>query len=94
MKAYKLIECEICGAEFQQTHGRQEMCPECRAAIHRGKGRKLPRQYSNPVNVEKYEAEMKERYKARFKDTIVAIGYADRQRAETLEMVGKIKVEL
>ena len=27
-------------------------------------------------------------------DTIVAIGYADRQRAQTLQMVGKVKVEL
>lgn len=27
-------------------------------------------------------------------DTIVAIGYADRQREQTLQMVGKIKVEL
>ena len=27
-------------------------------------------------------------------DTIVAIGYADRQRKQTLEMVGKVKTEL
>ena len=27
-------------------------------------------------------------------DTIVAIGYADRQREQTLAMAGKIKVEL
>jgi hypothetical protein len=27
-------------------------------------------------------------------DTIIAIGYADRQREQTLKMVGKVKVEL
>ena len=27
-------------------------------------------------------------------DTIVAIGYAERQRKQTLEMVGKVKTEL
>ena len=94
MKGFILRECELCGEEFKCTHGRQHICPECREVVYRNKNRKLPRQYGNPTNVEKYEREMMERYAARFKDTIVAIGYADRQRAQTLEMVGKVRTEL
>ena len=94
MKGFLLKECEICGEEFTLTHGRQGMCPECRAAIQHNKGRNLPRQYSNPTNIEKYESEMKERYMARYKDNIVAIGYAERQIAKSLELAGKVRTEL
>lgn len=42
----------------------------------------------------KERRERKKQEKAQKKDTLIAIGYADRQREQTLQMVGKIKVEL
>lgn len=86
--------CEICGAEFIARHGNKRTCPACTQVISRGKGRKLPRRYECPVDIEQYEERVRKQNIADYKDTIVAIGYADRQREKTLAMVGKIKVTL
>lgn len=90
----KVKECTVCGAEFVPEHGNKRMCPECTNAIQRSKGRNLPRAYDNPRNIEEYESKVKARYMERYHDTIVAIGYADRQRASTLKMAGKIDINL
>lgn len=87
-------ECMFCGVRFVPEHGNRRMCPECYEVVHMHKNRNLPRSYEGPANVEVYEKDLRERMAARFKDNIVATGYADRQRAETLRMVGKVKVEL
>lgn len=87
-------ECNICGVEFVPTHGNNNMCHECHEIIQKHRGRCLPRRYECPVNIEIYEEEVRKRNTAAFHDTIVAIGYADRQRAKTLEMAGKVKTEL
>ena len=86
--------CEICGAEFTARHGNKRLCPECYEITTRGKGRNLPRRYACPVDIELYEERVRKQNIADHKDTIVAIGYADRQREQTLQMVGKIKVTL
>ena len=86
--------CQICGAEFIARHGNKRLCPECYEITTRGKGRNLPRRYACPVDIELYEEKVRKQNIADYKDTIVAIGYADRQREQTLQMVGKVKVEL
>ena len=88
------IECEVCGEIFMPVNRKQKMCPACREVIYFNRGRNLPRTYTNPVNIAPYEAGLRERNVERFHDTIVAIGYAERQMAKTLESVGKIKTEL
>lgn len=87
-------ECVVCGTVFLSEHGNKRMCPECTTAIQQGKGRKLPKRYACPEDIEQYEEKVRRRNIAEYKDTIVAIGYADRQRAETLNMVGKVRTEL
>lgn len=87
-------ECVLCGSIFVPTHGCKKMCPECTDVVYHSRGRRLPKQYDNPTNIEAYEIKLRQRYMERYKDTIVAEGYAARQRANTLAMVGKIKVEL
>ena len=94
MKEYYEKVCEICGAEFIARHGNKRMCPECYEVTNRGKNRHLPRRYACPEDIEQYEARVRQQNIADYKDTIVAIGYADRQREQTLQMVGKVKVEL
>ena len=86
--------CSVCGAHFIAEHGNKRICPECVEVLHGNKGRHLPRQYEAPVDLEQYEADVRSRYMERYKDTIIAIGYAERQRAQTLKMVGKVKVDL
>ena len=93
-RGVRLKECTVCGAEFAPEHGNKKMCPECTNALQRNKGRGLPREYEAPGDIETYERRIRERYMARYRDTIVAEGYADRQRAKTLAMVGKIRTEL
>lgn len=87
-------QCVICGAWFTPQHGNSRQCPECVDALQRGKRRGLPRDYDAPSDLETYERRIRERYMERYRDTIVAIGYADRQREQTLRMVGKVRTEL
>ena len=93
-RGFKLRECTICGAEFAAEKGYKKMCPECTNAIQRNKGRRLPREYEAPSDIESYEKDVRKRYMKRYRDTIVAEGYAERQRAGTLSMVGKVRTEL
>lgn len=94
MKEYYEKVCQICGAEFIARHGNKRTCPTCTQIISRGKGRNLPRRYACPVDIELYEEKVRKQNIADHKDTIVAIGYADRQREQTLRMVGRVKAEL
>lgn len=89
-----LRECSICGAEFASEHGNKRMCPECTGVIKHSRGRRLPRTYDNPSNIENYESKMKARYMERYKDTIIAERYAARQIEATLAQVGKVRTEL
>ena len=87
-------QCVICGAMFVPQHGNSRQCPECVEALQKGKGRGLPRDYDAPSDLETYERRIRERYMERYRDSIVAIGYAERQREATLKMVGKVRTEL
>ena len=78
-------ECAVCGKTFMPRRHDQMSCgdPVC---VRRYKNRKETRtkriyikRDPEPVRIPK-------------PDTIVAIGYAERQMAETLKMVGKVKV--
>lgn len=86
---YEPKECEICGRMFKPGKIDQRTCasPEC---IH-----ELRRRNALRWHKEHYAAKQESRQKREVKeDTIVAIGYADRQRAETLKMAGKVRTEL
>ena len=86
--------CSVCGQMFTPEHGNKRICPECSEVVFNNKGRHLPRQYETPVDLEQYEAAVRRRYMERYKDTIIAIGYAERQMEDSLRKAGKVKVEL
>ena len=86
--------CSVCGAHFIAEHGNKRICPECVEVLHGNKGRHLPRQYETPGDLEQYEADVRRRYMERYKDTIIAIGYAERQMADSLRKAGKVRTEL
>ena len=88
------IECEVCGTIFIPSYGRRTLCDTCQQLLRNGKGRKIPETREGPTDVARHEKEVRKRYMERYHDTIVAEGYADRQRAKTLAMVGKVRVEL
>ena len=97
MKEYEPRRCEICGREYKPKRSDQRTCAseECtrmrkklyahkwyEAGAYRAKKRNHMRKKRDP-----------ERYTPK-PDTIVAIGYAERQMQQSLKMAGKIKVEL
>ena len=91
--------CIICGNEFVPRTVRQIICsdPKCKKARHnyitQRNHRKDYQEYLEKKRQYNRETRHPEQYK-RKPDTIVAIGYAERQMAKTLESVGKIKTEL
>ena len=99
---YEPRRCEICGKEYIPTRSNQRCCldPLCKEARKRLTWAEYREKHYESVlshNRKSMAKKRAEKYLAEHppkKDTIVAIGYADRQRAETLKMVGKIKVEL
>lgn len=102
MKEYEPRRCIICGKEYIPRRSDQRCClaPECTKERQRLNQIEYRRTHyasvleSNRKSMAKRRAE---KYLAEHppkEDTIVAIGYADRQRAATLRMVGKVKVTL
>ena len=102
MKNYEPRLCEICGAEYIPRRFDQRTCAstECKKARQRlnyleyRKNNYAAVLETNRRSMAKRRREREQEKQPPKKDTIVAIGYADRQRAETLQMVGKVKVEL
>ena len=102
MKEYEPRRCEICGREYTPKRSDQRCClaPECmkeRQRLNRIEYRR--KNYGRVLenNRRAMEKRRAERYLAEHppkEDTIVAIGYADRQREQTLRMVGKVRTEL
>ena len=93
---YEPRQCVICGKEYVPKRKNQVTCkdPECCAARRKITSRAwhnahIDRQYEAR---RKFQEEQKRRKPK--PDTIVAIGYADRQREETLKMAGKVRTEL
>ena len=94
---YEPRVCEICGSMYKPSRADQRTCAseECvrkrkRLYYHKCKE-------SGIYQAKKRERERRKREEKAYKlkpDTIVAIGYAERQMQQSLEMAGKIKVEL
>ncbi len=77
--------CAVCGKQFIPRRRNQRSCgdPEC---VYKWKSR-----YRTRTNAKRNREKVVEPYVPK-PDTIVAIGYAERQMARSLELAGKIKV--
>ena len=89
--------CVICGREFIPYRTDQKTCGDP-ACVKKNQSRAW-RKYRETHKEERrqQQRDARERKKAAYQpklDTIVAIGYADRQRASTLQMAGKVRTEL
>ncbi len=102
MKNYEPRVCIICGKEYIPKRSDQRTCgsDECMRARQRLNYLEYRRKNYAAV-LETNRRRMAKRREERMReknpskpDTIVAIGYAERQRAETLAMAGKVKTEL
>ena len=102
MKNYEPRRCIICGVEYiprrsdQRTCGSQE-CKKARQRLNYLEYRK--NNYAavlenNRRSMAKRRREREMEKELPKKDTIVAIGYAERQREATLRMAGKVRTEL
>lgn len=96
MKKFEPKQCVICGKPFMPGRCSDILCgdPACKKARRRQKLAQYQPLYNAERRAQRAEARMiKENRKAKT-DNIIAIGYAERQREQTLKMVGKVKVEL
>lgn len=96
MKKFEPKQCVICGKPFMPGRCSDILCgdPACKKARRRQKLAQYQPLYNAERRAQRAEARMiRENRKAK-NDTIIAIGYADRQREQTLKMVGKVKVDL
>ena len=86
---YEPKKCEICGRMYKPGKKDQRTCAskECIHEMRRLNALRWQREHYAAKRESRKKREVK-------KDTIVAIGYADRQREKTLAMVGKVKVTL
>ena len=89
---YEPRQCAICGKTFIPRIKKQMSCgdPVC---VKKWKNRNNNEYRKRKRQKDGYR-QHKEKPRVPKPDTIVAIGYADRQREQTLQMVGKVKVEL
>lgn len=91
-------QCEYCGAEFVATHGNKRICPVC-SGVSTEKGERMSAStfgIKSYHNQNQYELHIKLAAikRAKHNDDIIAEGYAERQIADTLSKVEKIKTEL
>lgn len=101
MKNYEPRVCIICGKEYIPKRSDQRTCgsDECMRARQRLNYLEYRRKNyaavleNNRRSMKKRREEKKHKSMQKL-DSIVAIGYAERQRAETLSMVGKVRTEL
>lgn len=99
---YEPRRCVICGKEYIPRRSNQRCCldPECKAARKRLTWAEYREKHYGSVLAHNRESMARKREERRRQenppkeDTIVAIGYADRQRAQTLAMAGKVNTEL
>ena len=102
MKNYEPRRCIICGVEYiprrsdQRTCGSQE-CKKARQRLNYLEYRKenyaAVLETNRRCMAKRREKRIQEKQPPK-KDTIVAIGYAERQREATLKMAGKVRTEL
>lgn len=91
MKDYEPRYCEICGSVYKPCRANQRTCgsAECVKEMRRQNAREwqLKHYREKREMIQKARSEVKP-------DTIVAIGYAERQKEQTLAMAGKVRTEL
>ena len=102
MKDYEARLCIICGVEYIPRRSDQRTCgcAECMKERQKLNYREYRKTHyaalleTNRRSMEKKRKEREMEKQPPKKDTIVAIGYADRQRAETLKLAGRVNTEL
>lgn len=86
--------CAICGAKFVAGRKGALFCSkQCRYENHKRYSLEWYHAHKGLRDAQQKERRERERRKAK-PDTIIAIGYAERQKEATLKMAGKVKVEL
>lgn len=92
-------QCCICGKTFETNRSAQVTCgsAECKKAQHKEYLRNYMTQYRmnnrSIINQRNKEYMRRVRSDANTKnDTLIGLNYAERQKAKTLEMVGRVKV--
>lgn len=97
MKDYEERKCVICDAVYKPRRKNQRTCcdPECKEKLRRMSSKKRKRMLYGEYNDKnrKYMRMARGGHVPK-PDTIVAIGYAERQMAASLRAAGKVKVEL
>lgn len=102
MKNYEPRRCIICGKEYIPRRSDQRTCgsQECKKARQRLNYLEYRKENYAAV-LENNRRSMAKRREERMRsqdppkeDTIVAIGYAERQREATLKLAGRVKTEL
>jgi len=86
--------CRFCGEMFVPTHGNQKLCDDCRRRLSGRYTLEWTITYEGPTNVDEYEKRLEKQNRERYHDTIIAIGYAERQKADSLAKAGRVKTEL
>ena len=102
MKDYEARRCIICGVEYIPRRSDQRTCgcAECMKERQKLNYREYRKTHyaalleTNRRSMEKKRKEREMEKQPPKKDTIVAIGYADRQREATLKMAGRVNTEL
>ena len=102
MKSYGPRRCEICGAEYIPRRFDQRTCAsaECKKARqrlnyleYRKENYAAVLETNRRCMAKRREERMREKNTPK-QDTIIAIGYAERQMTDSLRKAGKVKVEL
>lgn len=96
-KVYAPRTCVICGREYLPVRKDQKTCgdPDCRNEQRKITQTAWRKRNLSSVRERNLEYMHRRRHKNKpKKDTIIGEGYAERQMAKTLAMVGHIKTEL
>ena len=97
MKNYEPRICEICGRPYIPRRSNQRTCASTECVRERKRVYAQKRQNAGVYKARKREYMRRKRTPEPRKpkeDTIIAIGYAERQMADSLRKAGKVKVEL
>lgn len=95
---YEPRPCEICGTMFKPGRIDQRTCgsPECKhERLRRTQNKWREKNYAHVIEANRRAMAKKRKAEEQpKKDTIVAIGYAERQREATLKLAGRVNTEL
>ena len=94
---YEPRVCEICGRTYKPSRKDQRTCASVECVRERKRIYASKKKLDGEYVARKREYDRKRRSQKTFepkKDTIVAIGYADRQMQKSLLMAGKVRTEL